>query len=732
MKHDISSYDYKAKLPDSYEKFIPIGNGRIGASVWVAEKDTTDIHLLLSATNNFSELGRILKTCKSCISISPNIFNSDSEAHLDLEKAVLKIKSDKAEVKLYIDYNKDVLCFSIKSKIPVNIKYTIDNYRDQPVSSHDLEKDFSNYAMSGTARFHNISESSDTVMLSENKRGIIQYHRNEISCFNYSFHAQNLYSKDQDVYSDPYINLTFGTYAVSEDLMPVDKEGHIFLQTKKQVLSSKIQIWSLTEKTDSHKSWEKKITKETDGFDELNSFDRHIKDWNEYWSRYYIYAYGTEDAKLLTKAWIYQKYFNGCAGKGPVPIKFNGSIFVTYPQEVTTGRITWDYRRWGAAFWIQNTRHIYWNMLLSGDFRGMEPLYNLMYGLIPIAKHRCFAYYGHNGMLLPETFTIGGLYCMSNYCIPQEDNKRYEKGTWLHLPGQIGNHYIRWHYNGMLELAYLMLLGAKYSKNSKYLQIAYEFSKETLIFFYEHFDTLDGKILMKPVSSLETYQDCVNDLPDIAGLDALTKELNICEDLPDELNDISKKIRDILVDYPKDEYKLLPCQTLIDIKRRNSENPELYSVFPFYIHTYLNKENPLFNYAINAFNERKEKAGKGWSQDCIQAALLGLTEDAMNILLKQVNMTDERYSFPGIYGPNYDETPDQDHANGLSIGFIHTLLASSGEKNLLFGAWPKNWNVSFKLPLYSSKSVTAEYEDGKINSLAFEDKEDERKTEINI
>jgi len=40
--------------------------------------------------------------------------------------------------------------------------------------------------------------------------------------------------------------------------------------------------------------------------------------------------------------------------------------------------------------------------------------------------------------------------------------------------------------------------------------------------------------------------------------------------------------------------------------------------------------------------------------------------------------------------------------------------------------------VSFKLPLYSSKSVTVEYEDGKINSLVFEDKEDERKTEVNI
>ncbi|MFA5342310.1 MAG: hypothetical protein WC332_11100, partial [Clostridia bacterium] len=200
----------------------------------------------------------------------------------------------------------------------------------------------------------------------------------------------------------------------------------------------------------------------------------------------------------------------------------------------------------------------------------------------------------------------------------------------------------------------------------------------------------------------------------------------------DELSDISKKIRDTLVDYPMDDYKLLPCHTLIDQKRRNSENPELYSVFPFYIHTYLDKEHPLFNYAINAFYERKEKAGKGWSQDCIQAALLGLTDEATNILLRQAHMTDERYLFPGIYGPNYDETPDQDHANGLSIGFIHTLLASSKEKNVLFGAWPKEWNVTFKLPLYSAKSVTVEYEDGNINSLNFEDKEDERKAVINI
>ena len=35
MNNNISSYDYRTKLFDSYDKFIPIGNGRIGASVWM-------------------------------------------------------------------------------------------------------------------------------------------------------------------------------------------------------------------------------------------------------------------------------------------------------------------------------------------------------------------------------------------------------------------------------------------------------------------------------------------------------------------------------------------------------------------------------------------------------------------------------------------------------------------------------------------------------------------------
>ena len=81
MLHDISSYDYKVGLPDNYTKFIPLGNGHIGASVWTSEKDKSEITLLLSATDSFSELGRILKLCKATITIEPNIFE-EKQLHI--------------------------------------------------------------------------------------------------------------------------------------------------------------------------------------------------------------------------------------------------------------------------------------------------------------------------------------------------------------------------------------------------------------------------------------------------------------------------------------------------------------------------------------------------------------------------------------------------------------------------------------------------------------------------
>jgi hypothetical protein len=45
------------------------------------------------------------------------------------------------------------------------------------------------------------------------------------------------------------------------------------------------------------------------------------------------------------------------------------------------------------------------------------------------------------------------------------------------------------------------------------------------------------------------------------------------------------------------------------------------------------------------------------------------------------------------------------------------LLQERGHKMLLFPAWPKDWNVSFKLHAAEGTTVEGVYQNGKLSSL---------------
>ena len=57
----------------------------------------------------------------------------------------------------------------------------------------------------------------------------------------------------------------------------------------------------------------------------------------------------------------------------------------------------------------------------------------------------------------------------------------------------------------------------------------------------------------------------------------------------------------------------------------NSENPELYAVFPYRL---FGVGKPDLEVARETYARRLHKATGCWRQDAIQAALLGLTDDA--------------------------------------------------------------------------------------------------------
>lgn len=64
------------------------------------------------------------------------------------------------------------------------------------------------------------------------------------------------------------------------------------------------------------------------------------------------------------------------------------------------------------------------------------------------------------------------------------------------------------------------------------------------------------------------------------------------------------------------------------------------------------------------------------------------------------------------------------------IGLQEMLLQTSGDKILLFPAWPKEWDVNFKLHAPKNTTVECHLENGEITSLKVEPKSREADVQV--
>ena len=144
----------------------------------------------------------------------------------------------------------------------------------------------------------------------------------------------------------------------------------------------------------------------------------------------------------------------------------------------------------------------------------------------------------------------------------------------------------------------------------------------------------------------------------------------------------------------------------------NIENPELYGVFPYLI-SGVGKDS--LQMGIDTFNNRYHELGAtGWSQDAIQAAMLGLTDTAQDLVTEGFLTTDAGSRFIGFHGPNYDWIPDQDQASVATIALQRMLLQVDGEHVELFPAWPSDWDVEFRQFGPNGAIIMGEYVDGAV------------------
>lgn len=440
-------------------------------------------------------------------------------------------------------------------------------------------------------------------------------------------------------------------------------------------------------------------------------------------------ASSENDAVAITRGYILQRWMNACAGRGALPIKFNGSLFTVPTDDAPdTWRNDPDYRRWGSGYWWQNTRLPYISACAAGDFDLMLPMFRMYAGdTLAVAKYRNSHHIRQPGAFLNECSYFWGH--AFNECYGFNRNPDLP-------PGINQNQYHRWEFTAGYEVAWMMLDYYEHTRDEAFLAtVALPFAREILAFYDARYPVdAAGRIVINPAQALETWWDCTNPMPDIAGLEALTKRLLQLAGpeaafpptrfvrwllrqpqgrMPSDLEALVRRVVSALPPLPtreQDGVRMLAPAEKFDLKK-NIENPELYAVFPFRL---IAVGLPDLDLGISAFNARTDRGAHGWRQDDIFAAYLGMGDEAAKLLGDRARKRHAASRFPAFWGPNYDWIPDQDHGGVLMRALQAMLMQTDGKKIFLTPAWPKGWSAKFKLHAPEETTVEGHVKEGQV------------------
>lgn len=641
---------------------MPIGNGDIGANVWVA---ANVIHLLVSKTDAWTDPNGInedkdgyfdyglTKLCKLDITLSPNPF-SDSGSFtqtLDLLNGEVIISQGNTSVAIWIDAKNPIMRVEAHSNAAIGMTASLD-------------------ASYGTKVSRTIVTNGNTVAI---------YHRNQSSGSPYISLCKQQ-GIDSTLGTDLWKNRTFGCVLGGTGFTVAGNS-----LTKSAVDTSTVLcVSALTQQPAMATQWITDATALTNAaiagsMPPLRT--AHRQWWSSFWQRSWI-TLGSAH-KQVAQGYALQRYVTACAGRGAYPIKFNGSIF-TFD----------DYRRWGTPYWFQNTRLIYWPLLATGDYDCMQPLFTFYAGLSPVFKSAVKSrFHIDDALVFPESMLPCGSFHGSDFAsqIPS---------VWKH-------------FNGTLEFLAMML---DYYDNTRDEAFARDtvvpFAQGAMTFWDLNFPRSNGKLYIQNWNALETFVGIDNPAPDVAGLTwGLSRILSLPPTvLPDSLRTRFTRFAGEIPPLPTSGGLLVSGTS--PSSPQNGEQTELYSVFPYRIYG-LGK--PGLDTAIATFNNHRD-GWTDWNQGAIMAALLGRYGDAWSRVDNNfAPAVDVR--FPAFWSGGDGQS--QQCSGGVGMYALQKMLAQTDNKKIyLFAAWDKTQNVDFRLWLPNKTIVEATLTGGTLTRLA--------------
>ncbi|WP_426061774.1 DUF5703 domain-containing protein [Hymenobacter sp. B1770] len=714
---------------------MPCGGGDIGLNVWV---EKGDVLFYIARSGTFDENNSLLKLGRVRLRLTPNPFERGTfKQELALQTGDVRLTgavgNQSVQVHIWVDVFRPVVHVEItgSSKLSAEASYESWRYADRATKGKENNQNSYKWAPQG-----NVKTRRDSIRF--RNQGVEFFHQNgPQTVFDVTVQQQGLAGAKSQLYN-PLHELVFGGALLGRNMVPAGTYAGQYLNTPYQGWKLKSRAPARTHSmvvalqtatVPTAMQWQQQL-QQTLLATEQNpkaARQRTLDWWRDYWNRSFIYI---QPGKLAPQAPEWQagrnyqlfRYMLGCNAFGTSPTKFNGGLF-TYDPVLTdsTLKFTPDFRNWGGGtHTAQNQRLVYWPMLKSGDAAFMKPQFDFYLRLLRNAELRSQTYWRHPGACFTEQ--------LENFGLPNPAEYNWKRPPGFD-PGMEYNAWLEYEWDTVLEFCLMMLETERYAGQdvANYLP----FVQSCLTFFDEHYQYLarqrgakaldgEGHLVLYPGSGAETYKMANNSTATITGLrTVLTRLLALppAYGTPAQREQwaaMLARIPAISLREVQGHATIAPAKSWERIN--NVESPQLYPVFPWGIY---GVGQPDLATAINTYrydaDVQKFRSHVGWKQHNIFAARLGLTDEAAELTVGKLKDSGRR--FPAFWGPGYDWAPDHNWGGSGMIGLQEMLLQTDDRKIYLLPAWPKTWDVHFKLHAPYQTTVEATFRNGKVQEL---------------
>ena len=744
---------------------MPLGNGRTGISLWVEQGG--DLHFYIGHTDAQSEMDRNVKLGMVSLHLEPNPFAGDQpfRQELCLRDGCVRIAAgegqDAVQVDVFVDAASDAVHVAVEAALPVAASARVYCWRTAPRSPWIIPDPSSPDGGS-------IRETADTVLARDG--GVLFFHRNGTTCVRSTARIEGLEAY-LALLPDTLENRTFGGFLTLAGGVPTGLDTVIAPAGRRHHLAVSVFCEQAAEPEPLFGRVVEAHVMRMHAPGTLAAMRQATAaHWDAYFASSFLFVSGDPKVDVpvpdeiaavclepgevngtpspVTRSYLLTKFMFACSAGGRIPMYFNGLIFnlmpgldrhlafegycqtfAAQPAGRPTLEINPDEKGWeGCINLWQNVRLLYAPLLARGEFDAVRRLFEYYLAFQEINRVKARVYYGAEGQYNTEMTNSFGLLPVTAYGtdrtgLPDGYSANRWGGAIDISPG--------------LELCSMMLDWYEHTDDTAWLEAKIlPFAEDLLRYVETRFrERADGKMVLAPLQSVETYFDTTNPAPVVAGLHAVVTRVLA---LPAEKVAHRAYFERYLAQVPE-----LPMETSLEgetilapaaayeAKRMNVESPEFYAVYPFRLFTHDKGEKALIESTWHAVNRKTEcfqphrfenPPGKpcysGWQYHGMVAALLGHADEAADVLVHNCAMKNPGTRFPAMWGPVYDAVPDGDHGGNITNTLQLMALQSEGDRIHVLPAWPNGWDVDFKLHAAHGTTVACSYRDGVIRTLA--------------